>query len=964
MVRSQRRGRPCLPRPSEHPAPEPVPGDAWGRLLEVARATFEHCPDPGLRAAILDGVDAGVALVGADAAVLFANREWNRGTAAPDEAVGLWNHALGILAGRTPAKRRGLPAAKRLAAGLREVLEGRRDRADLEVTLPGRGDRTCRYSACRVGPDAPPAAALLQSPVMADPRPGLFSMASDGMFQYVVNPPIPLKLPAQQRAELFLRQSRIEQCNVSFARIHGFTRSEEVRGLSFPSFMAADHETRIALCTRFFEAGCELAGIEMPLPNPAGGVTWVTSHVIGTVEHGALTAVWGVQRDITELRQSAERLRHSEGQYRRLFDTNPHPMAVIDRETLRYLAVNDAACETLGYDRRQLLTSKTALELRTPEDRELLRRSFADPAGPPVLHLSNKLHRADGSWIDVEVVAHRARFEGRDAFITTALDVTERRGMEAELRASREFLSGVINCIGDPVFVKDSEHRLVLVNDAECALAGRTPGELLGMAEDPALPRGLLQAFWRQDDEVLQSGRACVSEDRMPDATGELRSVITKKTPFTDSSGSRFVVGVMRDVTELKRAEDELLKTNSDLEAVIHASPVAIIKFDRDLVVRGWNPAATTIFGWAAEEVLETPYALVDDAQCEELRAAFETVKLGGRVYNWEIVRHRKDGTSLTAVASMAPIHDLTGEVTTVLAVIADVTEHRQLEVQLLQAHKLESIGQLAAGIAHEINTPTQYVGDNTRFLEKAFSDIAGPLRSLGPLLKAAREGAVTAELLDRLESEAGSADLEYLLEEIPTAIGQTLEGVERVSRIVRAMKDFSHPGSSEKSPTDLNRAIESTVTVARNEWKYVADLVTDFDPDLPLVPCLVSEFNQVILNLVINSAHAIGQANGETGSARGLITITTRRGDGVAEVRVQDTGTGIPEAIRDRVFDPFFTTKGVGHGTGQGLAISHQVIVKKHGGTIDFETEVGQGTTFVLRLPLGEEQPVEAEAA
>jgi signal transduction histidine kinase len=194
--------------------------------------------------------------------------------------------------------------------------------------------------------------------------------------------------------------------------------------------------------------------------------------------------------------------------------------------------------------------------------------------------------------------------------------------------------------------------------------------------------------------------------------------------------------------------------------------------------------------------------------------------------------------------------------------------------------------------------------------------------------------------------------DTSYLLEEIPKAIRQTLEGVNRVATLVSAMKEFSHPGGKEKSLLDLNKAIQSTITVARNEWKYVADMETDFDPDLPQIACLPGEFNQVILNLVVNAAHAIADACGEKSETKGKITIRTANYPDWVEIRVQDTGSGIPEKVRSRIFDPFFTTKDVGKGTGQGLAIARSVIVDKHQGTIHFETAEGKGSTFIIRLP------------
>lgn len=289
----------------------------------------------------------------------------------------------------------------------------------------------------------------------------------------------------------------------------------------------------------------------------------------------------------------------------------------------------------------------------------------------------------------------------------------------------------------------------------------------------------------------------------------------------------------------------------------------------------------------------------------------------------------------------------------TLIGFFREITQRKLLESQLVQAQKLEAIGQLAAGIAHEINTPIQYVGDNTRFFKDAFRDLNLLLQKYEELHQAVHSGTGTDGLMEEIQTLCQKVDPDYLVKEIPKAIQQTLEGVDRVANIVRAMKEFSHPGIKEKSAVNLNRAIENTITVARNEWKYVAEMETDLDPSLPPIPCFPGEVNQVFLNMIINAAHAIADALGSPSTGKGKITIRTRHDDRFAEVRIRDTGTGIPPEIQTRIFDPFFTTKQVGKGTGQGLAIAHSVIVKKHGGTIHFQTEVGQGTTFIIRLPL-----------
>jgi len=276
-----------------------------------------------------------------------------------------------------------------------------------------------------------------------------------------------------------------------------------------------------------------------------------------------------------------------------------------------------------------------------------------------------------------------------------------------------------------------------------------------------------------------------------------------------------------------------------------------------------------------------------------------------------------------------------------------------QLERALSQTRKLESVGRLAAGIAHEISTPTQYVGDNIEFLQIAYDSIVSPMGMFRQILDAAAAGSVAPELLSEANELAKNANLEYLMSQIPRAIEQSLEGVERISSIVQAMKEFSHPGAAEKTLADLNQCIRSTVTVSRNEWKYVADLDTDLDGALPPVCCLPGELNQVFLNLIVNAAHAIGDVVGDGAERKGKIVVSTRRDGDWVEVRIADTGPGIPEEIRERIFDPFFTTKEVGRGTGQGLAIAHNVVVDKHGGTVTFESKTGAGTTFIIRLPI-----------
>jgi two-component system NtrC family sensor kinase len=255
-------------------------------------------------------------------------------------------------------------------------------------------------------------------------------------------------------------------------------------------------------------------------------------------------------------------------------------------------------------------------------------------------------------------------------------------------------------------------------------------------------------------------------------------------------------------------------------------------------------------------------------------------------------------------------------------------------ETELGLAQKLESVGRLAAGIAHEINTPIQYISDSVHFLGSAFGDLLTILAS-----------AVPAQDINT------AFDLPFLREEVPGAIERIIEGTQRVATIVRAMKEFAHPDASEKMPADLNRAIETTLLISRNEYKYVARVQLQLG-EIPECMCNIGELSQVFLNLIVNAAHALADAGRDTETGR--ITIRTELVQGGVEIKFEDNGCGIAADVIEKIYDPFFTTKEVGRGSGQGLAIARSIIVDKHAGHISVESAPGAGSCFTLRLPLG----------
>lgn len=270
-----------------------------------------------------------------------------------------------------------------------------------------------------------------------------------------------------------------------------------------------------------------------------------------------------------------------------------------------------------------------------------------------------------------------------------------------------------------------------------------------------------------------------------------------------------------------------------------------------------------------------------------------------------------------------------------------------ETQQKLLNSSKLEAIGRLAAGVAHEINTPMQFLGDNLSFLRESFSSLMALVDGMIELMG---EDTVLRQKRDLLLE---TTDHRYLVEEIPPALEATFSGLERVVKIVQAMRRFSHSSRAEKRPTRLEEIVTNTLTVLAFDYKSVATVETNFDPELPEVDCIYDELSQVLLNMLVNAAYAIRQKN----QGMGVIGVTTRRLGNMARLTISDTGMGMSEDTQRKIFEPFFTTKPMGEGTGQGLAISYRVIVEKHQGALSFESTLGMGTSFHIDLPLGDHQ-------
>ena len=513
---------------------------------------------------------------------------------------------------------------------------------------------------------------------------------------------------------------------------------------------------------------------------------------------------------------------------------------------------------------------------------------------------------------------------------------------QKHLAERNTFLAALLETLPTGIVEIDAQGTILFANAALESIYGYGPGEMIGMSildllvsdEERDLMRKLITRLLEEQPPLFP-----VQSKRKRKDGSIIEVEVDWNYKRNDAAVVEGFIASVTDITASKKAEAELRQNEETLRKILEGIKVGIIVVDPGTFsILDMNSVAQDMVGMTRKELAGKPCGHIKWLRENGEEYAESCNISDGHPVSAELRIARPDGRIIPVTKTVIPA--VRDNRLMYYEVLFDLTQRKALERQLVMAQRLESIGALASGIAHEINTPIQYIGDNLTYLEGAFTDLVAALR--------------------RCEQQAGppasgmSQDLDFLLKEMPEALSQSLEGVARVTAIVQAMKRFAHPGSEEKTPLDVNKAIENTVVVARNEWKYHAEVLLDLDPALEFFPCFAGDFNQVVLNMLINAAHAVNEKYKDR-TEKGLIRIRTEKEGEFLKVVISDTGCGIPAQNLHRIYDPFFTTKEVGKGTGQGLAIAHDIVVDKHGGTIDVESEEGEGTTFTLRFPLSQ---------
>ena len=653
-----------------------------------------------------------------------------------------------------------------------------------------------------------------------------------------------------------------------------------------------------------------------------------------------------VMRYAIERMRSSLSLRESEQRQRVILESAQVGLVVIEPQSHTIVEANPAALSILGRSKEDVIGCNCH-HFICP----------SDAGSCPITDLGNVLDRSErelvgpgGALIPILKTVNTIQLNGRPHLLESFIDITEIKKARNVLEQSKQRLADAVrertkqletakkqweatfDAVPDLISIHDKVHKIIRVNKAmlerlklsHSDIVGKPCYKLIHGTESP-IPLCPLSM-------LVQDGKEHMAE-LMEHALGG--DFLVSTSPLLNEKGEVYAcVHVARDISELKKAEKALKSQLEFLNTVIETIPNPIFIKNSEGAYIGCNSAFAEFYGLEIEDIIgrmPTDIMAADIAQeiIQQDQDLFDSP--GVKVY--ETVFSIPQKGLRHAIYYKSTFEDENGNVQGLVGVLHDITERKQMEEQLIRSQKLESIGLLAAGIAHEINTPTQFIHTNVEFVEEAFTDCVSLVGLVERLAQGHAEGRPPDELIKELLEEFQHTDFGEIDADVKDALKGTLDGVERITNIVDSMRYFSHPGTEQKEMVDINRAIEHAITVSRNEWKYYSEIGTKLEDDLPPIMGYAAPLNQVLLNIIVNAAQAISGALGDNPERKGLISISTKQVDSMVEIRIADNGPGIEQDILAKIFDPFFTTKEIGKGTGQGLALAQSVVVDKHEG-------------------------------
>ena len=671
-------------------------------------------------------------------------------------------------------------------------------------------------------------------------------------------------------------------------------------------------------------------------------------------KNGKIIGFIDIITDITELKKTEINLLR----YKRTVEQNPNSIVITDLDG-SIVYVNPKFCELTGYSFEEAIGKNPRILNSGYQSKEFYTNLWSTilKGKEWTGEFLNKKKNGELYWEQAHISPIFDNTGKMINFIATKVDITEKKKTDELIKNSEKIYKARTSAANDAIIMIDSEQRIIKWNKAASNIFGYKRNEAI----NKKLHKLIAPAEYREQANInfikfKKTGKGeAINKLHTLKALRKDGSLIDIELTVSDVKlwNQWYAVGIIRDVTEKIKIQEKLERLKERYKATLSAIPDIIIEIDTNKKIIWVNKSGHEFFGEdikgkTAGAIFDS-YEFFDNFTCSEngekkIDDSFEKSYL------------RKDGVNRILSWKFKTICDRNGNLKSVLCSARDITDFEEMKSLLGHAIKMESIGQLAAGIAHEINTPLQYINNGNYFIKYAVETYEKFFNNLYNVNGYVIQDGENLKLQDFINTLSSDINLQEIHKELKDSVLRNNHGIEKVTNIVKALKNFAHPSGGLKSYSNINDGINDTVVISHNEWKYDADVKLNIDLSLPLVYCCLDEINQVILNLIINSVHAIQEKYAHNEKILGLIEISTYlKSEEVVVIEIKDNGIGIPEKNLPKIFDLFFTTKEVGKGTGQGLAIAYNIIKNKHQGNIYVSSIPGNETKFTIELPINE---------